>query len=324
MENLDTPAPLETLSLNDLLDRIEADLGKMGAGIKVNPMDILLALDLARIRIDKSLEQGNEVKAEATQFDYLVKNLQKQGKSFLREIGGEIKLQELRQQVQPGSDKIWWFLDQHLAIIQKASLRKLATTIGVGLGVLAFLVIVYNTFLAPDPLTIKKLDLYNNMGQAIESQDYPTALIVVDQALYVSPDDPDLLTNKGVIFQKLGQNDDALIAFHQAENILGGREKFLLGRAPIYMHFGDTQKMLTDSQEIIKLNPQSALGLFYFGKANEVLGDIPVALEAYDKASALANAQGQAELAATIRVNMAMLLQSNQNQFPTNAPTPGQ
>jgi len=324
MENPDNLVPLETLSLNDLLDRIGADLGKLGAGMKVNPMDILLSLDQARIRIEKSRQQGNEVKAETTQFDYLVINLQKQGKPFLREIGGEKKLQELRQQYQPASDKVWWFLDQHLANNQKASLRKLAITLGVGLVVLVLLITGYNLFLAPDPLTIKKLDLYNNMGQAIDSQDYPTALNEVNQALYLSPDDPDLLTNKGVILQKLGQNDDAMIAFHQAENILGSREQFLSGRAPIYMHFGDTQNMLVDSQEIIKLNPQSALGYFYFAKANETLGDIPVALEAYDKASALANAQGQAELAATIRVNMAMLLQSNQNQFPTNVPTPGQ
>ena len=106
--------------MNGLLDFIEADLGKLSAGVKINPIEILLALDLAKIRIDKSLEQGNEVKAEAAQFDYLVMNLQKQGKLFIRELGGEKRLEELRQQYQPASDRIWWFLDEYLAKRQKA------------------------------------------------------------------------------------------------------------------------------------------------------------------------------------------------------------
>jgi len=324
MENQGNQATLETLSLNGLLDLIEADLGKMGAGVKIDPIEILLALDLARIRIDNSLQQGNEVKAEATQFDYLIMDLQKQGKAFIHEIGGEKRLLELRQQYQPTSDNVWWFLDEDLEKKQKASFRKLIITLGISLGIITLLVIGYNLFLAPDPLTIKKFDLSNNMGQAIQSQDYTKALNLANQALLLSPGDPDLLTNKGVILQKLGRNDEANIAFQQAEHNFGSREKFLLGRAPIYLQFGDAKRMLTDSQEILKLNPKSTLGYFYFGKANEALGNVPVALDSYDKASALAIDQGQTELAATIRVTMAMLLQSNQFQLPTLIPTPTQ
>ena len=78
-------------------------------------------------------------------------------------------------------------------------------TFGVSLVVLVLVVIGYNLFLAPDPLTIKKLNLYNNMGQAISSQDYSKALQLVDQALLLSPDDPDLLTNKGSHLTKTWQ-----------------------------------------------------------------------------------------------------------------------
>jgi len=323
MENLNTAVPLESLSLNDLLDLIEADLGKLAAGVKINPIEILLALDLARIRIDKSLEQGNEVKAEEAQFEYLVMNLQKQDKLFLREIGGERKLQELRLQYQPTSEKTWWFLDQQIVKNQQAYFRKLIITLGVSLLVIVLMVIGYNLFLAPDPLTIKKLDLNNNMVQALYSQDFASALKLADQGLLISPDDPELLTYKGVILQKLGKNEEGKNAFQQAERIFGSREKFLTGKAPIDMQSGDIQQMLIDAQEIIKLNPKSALGYFYFGKGNEALGDVPVALDSYDKASALANEQGQPELAATIRVTMAMLLQSNQFQGPSTTATPG-
>jgi len=73
---------------------------------------------------------------------------------------------------------------------------------------------------------------------------------------------------------------------------------------------------------VIKYDPKSAEGYFYLGKSQELLGDQTDALNNYNQAFNLADSQGKTELAATIKISLAMMLQSMNSQLPTPELTP--
>jgi tetratricopeptide (TPR) repeat protein len=135
------------------------------------------------------------------------------------------------------------------------------------------------------------------------------ALSEVEQALAVAPGDANLLTFKGVLQQKLGQNAAAEQTFAAAEAVFGNRETFLLTRGQTYLRMGQGEAALADAQAAITLNPKSAIGYLLFGQANEALENYQEAIAAYQQAGTLADAQNNPQIAAIARMNLATLMQ---------------
>lgn len=315
---------LGAMSLNDLLDKIENNLGRLGEGMGVDPTEILVEMDEASIRLKNAEKQEHAPKSEEAQFDYISKTLQKYAKVFLKLIGGSAGLSAVRAQHNPPAQNWWWFLDQWQQQKESAAIRKFVVTTGIIVIIFVSLGFIYQRFLAPDKVTQQKYDSINNAQQDMASGDYASALVQVNQALLNSPNDTDLLVYKGVMLTKLGQIADADQAFAQAEKLLNNHETLLATKTLDYLQANDPKSAKASAQELIAYNPKSAEGYFYLAKSEELLGDQNTALDNYNQAFTLADGQGKTELAATIKISMAMMMQSmnSQLQLPTLVSTP--
>ncbi len=303
--------------LNDILDQIERNLGKLGEGMGVDPKEILAEMDEASLRLKRAATQDHPPKSEEAQFDYIGKSLQKYAGLFLKIIGGPGALSKLRAKHNPPAENWWWFIDQWLEQKRSASIRKAVTTTGIVVVILVALIIAYQRFLAPDKVTQLKYDSIGSAQQSMASGDYATALNQINLALASSPNDTDLLIYKGVLLTKLNQQAEADQVFAQAEKILNNHEALLGTRTLDYLQAGDPKSSKASAQELIAYNPKSAEGYFYLAKSEELLGEQNQALNDYNQAFTLADAQGKSELAATIKISMAMMMQSMNSQLPT-------
>lgn len=310
------------LTLDDLLNQLEIDLSKVGHANPDAALKMLLKMDQAYQSIDEMTRKENPVKAEAAQFKYVVDSLEKNSGSFLKDIGGKAQLLELRKKFSPQAERSWWFLDITHEQQMRARLRDLGLFLGTTGFLVVLFVIIYQNFLAPDPSVTKRYSLEMDADQALIEGDYAKALDSINQAVELNPQDPSMLNLRGVLYDRLGQQDKAMVEFGRAENILMNREQFLLSRASAWMKVGEFADALKDAQDTIRENPNSAEGYFYFGKVNELTQNYNQAIDAYTLASQLADQQGKVELNATIRVSMAMFMQNIPMFQPTKTISP--
>lgn len=310
-------------TLSDLMDEIENDLGDLRYGIgKDKSLAIFAKLDEVKKRL---LETSSltSLQAEWAQFIYIEAKIHNYASTLLHEIGGSKQLDLSRQQVNPLPENWWWFLDTWLNERRKASARRVLMIGSIVIGVLSALVLVYQFFLAPDPATQAKYAHEVGAQQAMINGEFNQALNEINQGLKLAPDDFEFLVLKGVTLQKLGHENEAQDVFMQAEKKINIPEQFLKARALVYLQVSNPQAALLDTQEILKINPESPEAYFYSAQAYQDLNNNTAAYEAYQKASDLAQNQNKTELAAAVRMNMGYLLQSMGAQIPTLEPTPG-
>jgi len=316
----------QSISLNELLDQLELDLSRVGEGTFENAQNLLVKMDEAQQRIETLAQKEQQVKAEAAEFDFLVTSLEKNAGKLLRDLGGAKQLDSLRKQKPTGIDSRWWYLDEIIARQRNKSISRFLVGFGIAGLLLVILIVVYDNFLKPDPSVTGKYIHQMNAEQLLSSGDYATALDEINLALGFSPTDPGLLVMRGVIQTRLGNSELASADFNTAESTLGNHVDFLLLRSQSWQAAGDLQNSLADAQEIIREDPTSAEGYFYLGRVNEVLRNYTEAINAYETASKLADSQGKSELNATIRISLAMVMQSAQGGLldaqQTQTPTP--
>jgi tetratricopeptide (TPR) repeat protein len=316
---------IRSKSLNDVLDQLEIDLSHIGQGNEESAYKILLKLDYAYQEIAEITQKDLPIKAEAAQFAYLVSGMEKNAKAFLRDMGGSGKLVQLRQANSPRKEQSWWYLDEHQRQKLNQSIRVTALTGAIIVGVLLILIVIYRTFLMPDPNVSAAYSHQMNAVQAISQNDFEKALAETSLALSFTPDDSSLLIMRAGLEQKLGMTDLSVPDFAAAEKKLGSGEAFLLTRSQMWLQVGEIQASMADAQAAIQMNPNSAEGYFILGRAYQMGQSISAAEQAFTKASDLAGAQGKTELQGTIRVTLAMLLQSMPVDFtatPQITPSP--
>jgi tetratricopeptide (TPR) repeat protein len=301
--------------VRNLLAQLEAKIARLGRGQEPEAQTILDLFDAIAARLAELHAGGQVLRAEEARWEAASAAFRRKAGAFLRALGGSGALAEARVARQPEPAAWWWFIDQWLADKRRAQLRRLALGAAVAVAVLALLGALYQRFLAPDPATRERLRHEQAADSLTMDGNLAGALAEVDQALGYAPGDATLLTQKGVLQQKLGQFV-AQETFAAAEKAAGSREAFLITRAQMYLRVAYSQAMLADAQEVVAANPQSAPGYLLLGQANELLGNGQDAIAAYEKSSRLADAQNNPQLAAIARMNLATLLQQIQVGTP--------
>ena len=297
------------ITLNELLDQIEIDVSKLGQGNPQQAEKILYQMDEIEIRFNELIQHERPFGGEEAQFNFISTVLKKNQKTFLKQLGGANRLKELRQSRKPQEGEWWWYLDLAQAHKNKMSIKH-SVFWGVGVTLLILILIgVYQLFLAPSPQTQLVMQAQDNGEVLISNGNYSEALTTIDNGLAVAPEDITLWILKGIAESELGESAVSEEAFSEAEKFAGSHESFLLNRTLIYIRIGDNQSGLTDVQEVISNNSQSAEAFYYEGTILKNLGENVKAYTAYETASTLASAQGNTALEATARLEMAMLLQ---------------
>ncbi len=308
---------IQQKSLSESLDQVEVSISKLGRLSKIQAENILYKLDEIYQRFDELHAQGVSQSGEEAQFAYIGDILKKNTRSFFKNVGGIHRYIELRYKRQPQSEVWWWFLDEYQSKKIKAQQKRSLITGVVIVIVVAVLYAGYQLFLAPDPITQAELTYESNVESLLSAGDYSTALDTANQGLTIATNDPTLVILKAIAQLKMGNATEAKLTFSQAEQMLGNQETLLLDRAITYIRIGDFQSALTDAQDAIKINPQSAEAYFYQATAYQNLGQDSAAYQSFDTASTLAENEGNTQLVATIRINMALLLQQLDVQIST-------
>lgn len=251
---------------------------------------------------------GPDLTAERLRFDALQRKLTRQAPRLLTIFGGAATLKSLRPAGALPNERPWWFVDRQAARQRANTARRLAIGVGVAAAVVAAAVILFNTFLKPDPQVILAARHYDRaLALAQNPQNYPAALLEVDQALRAAPRDADLLVFKGVLLDQLGRSTEAAALFEQASALAGTPEDVLLGRGEILRQLNQPQQALALARAAIAANPQSAEGWFLAGQIYADLGQIPPARDAFSRAAELALEQGNGPLHALAKANLGYL-----------------
>ncbi len=315
--------------LRYVLGRLEAEIGKLGYPGQDRPVEVLTMLDRASELLETITQHGGDLAAERGRFDTITQQFRRKGGAFVRQIGGAEALRDLRAEQKPPEVHWWWYTDERLASERKAQLRKTLRTMGILAVVIAALSGLYALFLQPDKATRERALHEQRAETALAQGDLPLALSQTEQALTYAPQDPNLEVTRGAVLELMGRQDEAgqvfaqtRLAFESDPNA-GGLEAFYSARAQVYLMAGAADRALADTQAMVSLNPDSAMGYFQMGNVNATLGNVVEASQEYQKAGELASASGQIQLEAMARIQLANLtLMLSGPQIGTPTPTP--
>jgi tetratricopeptide (TPR) repeat protein len=323
MERTSKTEPTTGTISNDL-DRIEILVGRVGYNTPEQTRSLPPALDSAYLRIQE-LENGESRARVEVRFESLLTILRSEARRFIKDFGGMATYLAERARENPPASHSWWYLDEYLASKRKAALRRLLMTVGILAAVLVVLALIYNRFLAPDPKFLAAYE-HQQLARDYFYQGNPQqALQEAETALTYTPDDSSLWILKAVALEKLGRDSEAAQAYAKAEQLEPDREQFLLARVDVYISAGMYDQAMADTQEVLKINPDSAQAFLAQGMIYEGTKQYSDAIDAYNKATEVANKINQPETAALARTRYAMLLQmmSGQSlQTPEDTVTP--
>ena len=298
------------LSISDSLDGIEAMLARLDG--KANPIaeKIFLVMDDIQNRIRLNQMDETEAKKINSQIEYVSSRIRKSAKLLIGAIGGRHKLQEKRKSLSVNDDHWWWFLDDYLDEKRKNRIKRLSLIGVITVVVIGIAAFVYDRFLAPPPEVRQRLSYEASIDNLIEQKDYERAMQVMDEALTLAPDYYPLWIKKGVLAKVLNDPQTEQESYQKAETLTDSMENFYIERSSVYMLFDLFDDILADANSLIEMNPDSAEGYLYIGMVQENRGELSDASQSYEKAAALAEEQDKMQLAATIKVRMAMMMQS--------------
>ena len=305
--------------LRSVLTQCERAMGKLrGSGEAA--LDILYGLDRIAELLPQLEASGVDLRPERARLATLEGQLHHKARSLVRELRASGGLAKARQAVQPDRSRWWWYLDEEVRAARRRSVRRLLLSLAVVAVLVAGAALLYRRFLAPDPVTARVQELQLEAEQLAREGEYTSALVKLEEAQALRPDDPELHLWRGALYELTGQTERATEAFETARSLFGEATTFHTARGHIYLQLRQIEKAQAEVQAILAADPHSPEGLYLLGNVYEFQGRIKEALSAYDQASQLAQEAGQMELAALARVRLAFLLQRGVLPTPTSGP----
>ena len=304
-----TPASKLRDTLRDAESRSARVRGK-GADV----VDLLHMFDEIDQNIAALAAAGADVRAEQARFETVQRKLLGQGPRFVREAGR--RLEQERAAAQPGEAQWWWFLDQQLAQQRAGMLRQWIIRASITIAVLLAVWFAYDRLLAPPPET-RRASRHSDSGESlVQEGNLPAALAEFEEASALTPEEPDYLVWQGVILSELGESEAAEKVFEQALPLYDTDQDFLTRRVLSYRLAGNLDAADLEVAELIERYPEAGRGYYLRANIAEARGDFGAAIADLEKAVGLAQAAGDTQLEATIRVQLAMVMQAGAAQFP--------
>ena len=309
-----TPAERIRETLNDaerLIPRLR------GSGRQA--LELLHLLDQAAVTLAELEQTGMDVRAEQVRFESVQERLRSRQARLLREIG--TALQEERSAVQPDRVRWWWYIDEDVAQQRRRQLRRILIGAAIAVLVLAVVWAVYYKFVASTPEG-RAQALIGAGENLVQEGDLRGALAQFEAATTLTPSDPAPWVWIGVLHTELNEPEQAQAAFDTARSLYATDFDFLVTRSMTYLRAGDLDAASTDVEQAIQERPDSGLG--YYMRANIAVGkgDCTGAIADLQHASDLAETAGDAQLEATIRMQLAYTTQLCAVQQPTLSASP--
>jgi tetratricopeptide (TPR) repeat protein len=256
----------------------------------------------------KQLEPtGLDLLPERSRLTTVQAQLQKQAASLLKALGGAAELEKNRPIPAPSPEQWWWYIDKLVAAQRKQLGQRVAIGLVIVLALLGGVILLFQTVLAPSPEVAARMEAQDRANAALEQGNSTEALAFLEEGLTRVPGDPDLLLFQGVIQELLGDETAAGQSFNQAQVNLNDPLRFYLARSQLELRVGRLVEAEGDARSALELAQDSSTAWLLLAQALEAQQKRDEAISAYQKASDLANASGEAEIYVTARMALARL-----------------
>jgi len=296
--------------LRNLLKDLELRIARLHESSPNTALEIPNLLDLAMEKIDHLRQAGGITGSEDSYFETITSQFYSKRRQFLTRIGGASVLVKARQENSPSEDRWWWFVDQAVVQERWAFARRMLMIGGIIVLFLIGLFGAYQLFWKPDPAVQASIGYQTKAENLLIEERYEQALVEVNHALVLTPDNPDLLVMRGVLYEILEQPELAEEDFKTAKNTYPNEDSFFTIRSGYYVMTNQPELALADAETSTEINPDSAMGFVRKAQAYESLGDVEKAIENYQLGSDAAERTGDPQLQVIARMSMAQLMQS--------------
>lgn len=294
--------------LRERLDKAERQVPSLDSATIAG---FLANLDFIDALFDQLASENVDVRSERGRWGDLQRQMERRAGQIVKLANKAGGYATLRAQNAPAG-ALWWQLDTLLAQRRRRQTRSLLVT----LAVVAFLLLgaawAYQTWLAPDEVTILLVDSLGDAEQRAAEQDWIAGLATVENALQTLPDNVELLIWAMVFAERLG--DDALAQTYaeRAQAQLAGNEAaFQIQVGSTRFQTGDVEGAASVAEAALRLAPAEPQVYFLLGNVAEARGDIRGAIEAFARAGELADPDNP-QLAVVSKMRYGMLLQQLQ------------
>ena len=265
------------------LDRAERTLPQLDAATVPAYLE---RLDRVQSLFDQVDGDDADLRAELTRWSDLQAQIDLRAGAIVRTAGGTAKYQALRAQHPPATGS-WWHLDELLAAQRRRQLRRAAITLGVAAAVLAVIVLVYRTWLAPSPAVLLQVGALHDIESAAMVQDWQKADAIARSTLETLPDDPQLLVWAGVLAEQLGDTDRATTYLEHAKALSSDPSGFHLTLAQTRYQANNLDGAVAAAKAAEALAPDDPRVPFLFGSIAEAQGQYKEAILYFERVATL-------------------------------------
>ncbi len=290
-----------------------------------NVESFLQLLDSIEDRFALLEASGLDLRPEQTRWGSLHGKLQREAGRVMRVVDVAGGLEKLRKANSPAAG-LWWHLDAVVAANRRHLIRRLGTTTGIIISLLAIVWALLTYVFPPDPDTVAASEAISSLQQLAFEGRWEEALAVIDGAkAKLTKPDPELLIWEAVILEKIGQNRRAQEALAEAKALTPASQQvaywWTLGS--IRLSVGDLAKARVAGNEALALDPDDPQGYFLLASVAEAEGDTITAIDLFEETFKLA-ADSNPQLAVIARVRMGNLLQMPANMSFSGTAEPGE
>lgn len=309
-----TPIENKCLSRMDKLRQTLTDVEN--ALDKLNRKEISLAqlkdtfknLDVIEQELRGFSKLGIPCVGEQGRFYSIKEKIEHNAKKIISVFGSTKEYQAYREKTIGKIEPVWWRLDQVVASNQKKKTNHffLVTTIVLVIGIALYA--AYQEFLAPDPTYVAMYGHQTKMNELLDAGLYEEALKEAEVCINLMPDMPELIIAKAALLEEIGDDDSSEIYYDLALLRMNAYD-FYSERSIFYLRMNNLEKLDADAQTLMSYYPDSANGYYFQALSLENAGEKASAIEMYEIAYEKAEANGDYEQAAMIKVRLATLMQ---------------
>ena len=271
-------------------------------------------------------EAGLELRPERTRLKTIDDIFTREAKTILRQAKASGGLAAARDKEEPPEDHWWWYLDRQVSEARRKQVIKVGSLTAGAIVVILVGSLLMNRFSGTGVPDKKALGYVSAGEQLVRTGDYTKAIVEYEQAVKADPNLGDGYVALGVLYDLEGRADESREALATARDLIGDEADYLVTLAQAYgaaaASTGEDSpaymSALTYADQAIALAPNSTQAYLIRAGIYEAAKQRAEAVADLERAGDLAQANGETELQALVKMRLGMLLQ----QVPDNAFTP--
>ncbi len=312
---IDSRAESPANQLRDALDRAEDLVVSVNSATVEEFLTLLDQIEQMLAELDRL---GSDLRPERSRWDTLLGRVANKPGPIVaagNQAGGWPRLRADH----PPATSFWWHVDSQLTRQRTRSAVRVGLMLAAVAGALALVLWAVNYFFPPNPEAVRLMEANSGIDALVTEQRWAEALAVVQEAKLDLPDSPELAIWETVLYERLGDAQQAAAAQARAQRLLADQPMIF------WVELGNKRWMVGDldgaeaaGQEAMALDDQDGQAYFLLATVAEARGDTLKAMDLFDRAFQLTK-DSNPQLAVIARMRMGMLLQRGPS-MPAESP----